>query len=313
LKLLSFSIQGTEPRLGVLLEDGRVLDVVQAYLTLFETVPPRFFVSLDSLVSAGDRGLKLLRLLYDEAVGELKSNSRLSEALVERAVYSIDRIKFHPPIARPGKMLFTAVNYWSHARELGIEPPESPYFFLKPHTTLVGHRGFVAIPRGSSKPDYEVELAVVIGRRGRYVSRSSAMDHVFGYTIALDMTLRDWQQPLPRLGINWLKAKGFDTSTPMGPWVVTRDEIGDPHSLKLELRVNGEVRQEGSTSDMIFKIPELIEAASEGVTLEPGDIISTGTPSGVGAATGKFLRHGDVVVAVVEKIGALECKVTLEA
>jgi len=313
LKLLSFSIHGTEPRLGVLLEDGRVLDVAQAYLTLFETVPPRFFASLDSLVSAGDRGLKLLRLLYDEAVRELKSNSRLSEALVERAVYSIDKIKFHPPIAKPGKMLFTAVNYWSHAREIGIEPPESPYFFFKPHTTLVGHKGLVVIPRGSSKPDYEVELAVVIGRRGRYIDRSSATDYVFGYTIALDMTLRDWQQPLPRLGINWLRAKGFDTSAPMGPWVVTRDEIGDPHSLRLELRVNGEIRQEGSTSDMIFKIPELIEAASQGVTLEPGDIISTGTPSGVGAATGKFLRHGDVVVATVEMIGALECKVALEA
>ncbi|MEM2590591.1 MAG: fumarylacetoacetate hydrolase family protein, partial [Zestosphaera sp.] len=167
----------------------------------------------------------------------------------------------------------------------------------------------------TQRADYEVELAVVIGRRGKYVSRDKAMDYVFGYTILNDLSIRERQAPLPkspRLGLRWLPGKNFDTSTPLGPFVVTSDEVPDPHNLRLGTRVNGEVRQDFTTSDMVFKIPEIVEAVTDGLTLEPGDIIATGTPSGVGLGTGKYLKHGDVVEAWIEGIGILTNYVVFE-
>lgn len=313
MKLLTFSVTSGRPRLGVLIGDNKVLDVALAYHIVLGSPPPRILASMKELIAGGERGLKLVSYVLEASLEELGSGSKLSKLLEDRAIHSIESIRFHPPIPNPEKMLFVAVNYWSHAKELNLEPPETPYFFVKLPNTLVAHRDPVIIPRGSLKPDHEVELAVVIGREGKYVSRGKALDHVFGYTIANDVSLRDRQQPIPRYGIRWVHAKSFDTGAPLGPWIVTRDEVEDPHNLRLELRVNGEVRQEGSTSDMIFKIPELIEAASDGLTLKPGDVISTGTPSGVGAATGRFLRHGDVMMAVVERIGALTNPVVFES
>jgi 2-keto-4-pentenoate hydratase/2-oxohepta-3-ene-1,7-dioic acid hydratase in catechol pathway len=312
LKLLTFSTQEGRPRLGVLLDDGRVLDVGVAYKLLFEAKPPRMLRDMRSLIVSGDIGLRLLDLVRGQAVKAIRSNGEVAELLSKNAVHPLESIKFHPPIPNPEKALFVAVNYWSHAREIGIEPPEKPYFFMKLGNTLVAHGDPVIIPRTATKPDHEVELAVIIGKKGKYIDRGTAMDHVFGYTIVNDVSLRDKQAPIPRLGIRWLHAKSFDTGAPIGPWVVTRDEIEDPHNLRLELRVNGEVRQEGSTGDMIFKISELLESASDGVTLKPGDIIATGTPQGVGAATGRFLRDGDVMSASIERVGVLVNMVVFE-
>jgi len=171
------------------------------------------------------------------------------------------------------------------------------------------------LPRDARRADYEVELAVVVGRRGRYVGRGEVMDYVFGYTVFNDVTIRERQSPLPkspRLGLRWLPGKNFDTSGPVGPYLVTKDEVPDPHNLRIGMRVSGEVRQDGTTADMVFKIPEIIEAVSDGLTLEPGDLIATGTPSGVGAGTGKYLRHGDVMEAWVERVGTLINPVVFE-
>ncbi|MDM7274736.1 MAG: fumarylacetoacetate hydrolase family protein [Thermoprotei archaeon] len=314
MRLLSFTVKGSE-RVGVLIGEGRILDLAGAYSILFEHQAPGLLYNLKALIESQARGLDLARLVETLSIKELKANSPLGERLVEGAVFSFENVTFNPPVKGPGKILCMAVNYWSHAREMSTEPPESPYLFIKLASTLVGHKGSVIIPRGAEKPDHEVELAVVIGGKGKYIDRGKAMDHVFGYTILNDITLRGRQTPLKkgaRLGIRWLPAKNFDTSAPLGPIIVTADEIGDPHNLKLQLKVNGELRQDGHTSDMIFKIPEIIEAASEGLTLEPGDIISTGTPSGVGAATGKFLRHGDIIEAWIENIGSLENTVFYE-
>ena len=312
MKLLTFSTQEGRPRLGMLLDDGRVLDVGVAYKLLFEAKPPRMLRDMRSLIASGDIGLRLLDFVRGQAAKVIRSNSEVAELLSKNAVHSLESIKFHPPIPNPEKALFVAVNYWSHARELKVDPPEKPYFFVKLGNTLVAHGSPVIIPKTATKPDHEVELAVVIGREGKYVDKSIAMNYVFGYTIVNDVSLRDKQTPMPRLGIRWLHAKSFDTGAPIGPWIVTKDEIEDPHNLGLKLKVNDEVRQEGSTSDMIFRIPELIEVASDGVTLKPGDIMATGTPQGVGAATGRFLRDGDVMSASIERIGVLVNMVVFE-
>jgi 2-keto-4-pentenoate hydratase/2-oxohepta-3-ene-1,7-dioic acid hydratase in catechol pathway len=301
-------------RVGVGL-DGRLVDLGSAYRILFGAEPPGFLLDLKALVEAGWRGLRLAELVVGEVLKEVDSGSRISEALLREAVHDHDGVVFEPPITNPGKILCMAVNYWSHARETGFEPPEQPYLFIKLPSTLVGHGAAVKIPRGARRADYEVELAVVVGRRGRYVGRGEVMDYVFGYTVFNDVTIRERQSPLPKspgLGLRWLPGKNFDTSGPVGPYLVTKDEVPDPHNLRIGMRVGGEVRQDGTTADMVFKIPEIIEAVSEGLTLEPGDLIATGTPSGVGAGTGKYLRHGDVMEAWVERVGTLINPVVFE-
>ncbi len=314
MKLLTFKVRSSE-KVGILMENGKILDLAGAYTILFEHQAPGLFHDLKAIIESQAKGLELAKLVETLSMKEIKANSPLGERLVGEAVFSPENVTLNPPVKRPGKILCMAVNYWSHAREMNVEPPESPYLFIKLASTLVGHKSSIVIPRGAEKPDHEVELAVVIGGRGKYIERGKAMDYVFGYTILNDVTLRERQAPLKkgaRLGLRWLPAKNFDTSAPLGPLIVTADEIGDPHNLRLQLRVNGELRQDGRTSDMIFKIPEIIEAASEGLTLEPGDIIATGTPSGVGAATGKFLKQGDIIEAWIENIGFLENTVTYE-
>jgi len=313
LKFATYRIGGVR-RVGVLVNGG-LLDLAGAYRLVYGSEPPRFLLELKSLIEYGSRGLELAKLVVSEALREMESGSELAHALKKEVLHDSSEVVFEPPIHNPGKVLCMAVNYWSHARETSTEPPEVPYLFVKLSSTLVGHRATVVFPRGTQRADYEVELAVVIGRRGKYVSRDKAMDYVFGYTILNDLSIRERQAPLPkspRLGLRWLPGKNFDTSTPLGPFVVTSDEVPDPHNLRLGTRVNGEVRQDFTTSDMVFKIPEIVEAVTDGLTLEPGDIIATGTPSGVGLGTGKYLKHGDVVEAWIEGIGILTNYVVFE-
>ena len=213
------------------------------------------------------------------------------------------RVEWNPPVLAPGKILAVGLNYAAHAAEQNSQPPESPLIFSKCSTALIGPGDAIRLPRISDKIDYEGELAVVIGKQAKSVAAASAFDHVAGYTIMNDVTARDLQ----RRERQWARAKGLDTFAPCGPWLVTKDEIGDPHSLDLELRVNGEVRQRSNTSDLIFKIPQLIEFISQDLTLRPGDIISTGTPSGVGVYNDPpvFLRDGDRVEITISNIGTL--------
>ena len=313
MRLASYGFRGVR-RVGAEV-NGRLIDLGRAYRVLFEAEPPSFLLNLKHLVEVSDRAVKLAELVVGEVLKELEGGSKLSEVLLREAVHRPDEVMFYPPIVSSSKVLCMAVNYWSHARETGTEPPEYPYLFVKLPSTLVGHRATVVIPRGAQRPDYEVELAVVIGRRGKYIGRGEAMDYVFGYTVFNDVTIRERQAPLPRssrLGLRWVPGKNFDTSAPIGPYLVTKDEVPDPHNLRIGMRVSGEVRQDGTTADMVFKIPEIIEAASDGLTLEPGDIIATGTPSGVGLGTGRYLRRGDVMEAWVERVGTLVNPVVFE-
>jgi 2-keto-4-pentenoate hydratase/2-oxohepta-3-ene-1,7-dioic acid hydratase in catechol pathway len=194
------------------------------------------------------------------------------------------------------------LNYAKHAAESGVAPPKEPVIFLKATSSLVGPNDDVVIPRGSQKTDWEVELAAVIGKRASYVNEASALDYVAGYCLHNDYSERAYQ--LERGG-QWDKGKSCDTFAPLGPFLVTKDEIPNPHSLHLWLQVNGVMRQDSSTSDLIFNLPTLISYVSEFMTLLPGDVLSTGTPSGVGMGLKPptFLKAGDVVQLGIDGLG----------
>ena len=207
---------------------------------------------------------------------------------------------------KPSKIICLGRNYAEHAKELGHEIPKEPVIFLKPPSALIGPEETIILPRKSQRVDHEVELAVIIGKKGKNIPRAKAMDHVLGYTILMDLTARDIQWEAKEKGLPWTVAKGFDTFGPIGPRVVDKREL-DVNDLEIGLKVNGEVRQLSRTSKMIFKIDEIIEYVSSIMTLEKGDIIATGTPEGVGP-----LRHGDFVEAWIEGIGVLKEKVLAE-
>ena len=214
-----------------------------------------------------------------------------------------DSARLGPPVARPSKIVCVGLNYSDHADEMGLGYPAEPIFFLKATSALAGHDDDIVIPKNAEKTDWEVELAVVIGRRASYVAEAEALDYVAGYVLHHDVSERAFQ--LERGG-TWDKGKGCDTFAPLGPWLVTPDEVPDPTSLRLWLTVNGEPRQEGSTANLIFKLPFLISYISQFMTLLPGDVVSTGTPAGVGMGRQppQYLRPGDVVELGIEGLGS---------
>jgi acylpyruvate hydrolase len=204
---------------------------------------------------------------------------------------------------RPGKLICIGRNYAKHAAELGNEVPEEPMLFLKPSTALVGHGGRIVLPRQSSDVHHEVELVAVIGRGGKDIPRESALDHVDGYAVGLDMTARDIQSAAKKKGHPWTVAKGFDTFAPLGE-IVAAHVVSDPQKLSVELKVNGETRQKGSTADMIYPVEELVSYCSSIFTLMPGDLIYTGTPDGVGP-----VKDGDELVATITGLPELRVRV----
>lgn len=215
----------------------------------------------------------------------------------------LDGLELAAPL-RPGKLIGIGLNYRDHAAETGKAVPATPLLFAKLPTSVTGPAGPVVLPGYSSEPDFEGELAVVIGRAARGVSRGRALDHVFGYAVMNDVSARDRQREEPQ----WVRAKGADTFAPWGPWITTADEVPDPQALRVRTWVSGELMQDGTTADMVFSVAELIEFISGSFTLEPGDVISTGTPAGVGVARTppRFLRPGDRVRIEIDGLGAIE-------
>jgi len=208
------------------------------------------------------------------------------------------------PIPRPGKIICVGLNYHDHCREQGIQPPAYPMLFSKFANAVANPGDTVTRPRATEKLDLECELAVVIGRRAKGIGPAEALDHVFGYTVLNDVTMRDLQGEDKQ----WLRAKGSDGFAPMGPVLVTRDEIGDPQRLRMRSSVNGETWQESSTAEMVFDVATIVAFASRTITLEPGDIIATGTPAGVGhfQTPPHYLQGGDVMSCEIDGIGVLE-------
>jgi 2,4-diketo-3-deoxy-L-fuconate hydrolase len=213
-----------------------------------------------------------------------------------------------PPIVRPSKILCIGLNYRDHAAESAMEIPREPVLFMKSTTSLVGPNDNVMIPKNAEKLDWEVELAVIIGKKATYVSKSHALEHVAGYALHNDYSERAFQ--LERGG-QWVKGKSADTFAPLGPFLATRDEIPDAGKLRLWLKVNGQTRQDGNTSNLIFDVATIVSYVSEFMTLLPGDLISTGTPAGVGLGMKppQYLRAGDVVDLGIEGLGESQQKV----
>lgn len=206
-------------------------------------------------------------------------------------------------VGQVGKLVCIGLNYADHAAESGMEVPEEPIIFNKWTSAICGPNDAIEIPRGSTKTDWEVELGVVIGKGGRYIDEANAMEHVAGYCVINDVSEREWQ--LERGG-SWDKGKGFDTFGPLGPWLVTRDEIGDPHALDMWLEVDGHRYQQGNTRTLIFNVPQLIAYLSRCMSLQPGDVISTGTPPGVGLGikpSPVFLRAGQTIRLGIAGLG----------
>ena len=205
------------------------------------------------------------------------------------------------PISHPGKIVALGLNYALHAAESSFKIPKEPLIFMKAGSSVVGPGDTVRIPRGLGRMDHEVELGVVIGRRATNVPKQKAFDYVAGYTICNDVTARSIQTTDINNRHPWFRSKSYDTFTPMGPWIVTPDEIAPPVHLQVECRVNGKIRQKSNTRHLVFDIPTIIEFVSRYITLEPGDVISTGTPEGIGP-----IKNGDTMVCRIEKIGELK-------
>lgn len=229
-----------------------------------------------------------------------------------RNVLPVDRTRLLAPVPRPPKIIGVGLNYRDHAQETGQPLPKAPILFAKASTAVIGPRQAIVIPKASQQVDYEVELGVIMGVGGRSISEEEALSHVAGYTVFNDVSARDFQF----LDGQWFRGKSFDTFAPMGPCLVLRDQLSNPQNLRLRLRVNGRTRQDGTTANMVFSVAQLIADISQGITLEPGDVIATGTPAGVGfVAKPKpvFVQPGDVVEAEIEGIGVLRNPVVAES
>ena len=284
MKLATFTHDGAT-RIGVVTGE-QVIDLA--------TVTPGLPRDMVAFLAAGGAAMAAARHAESAASGRL--------ALAD--------VRLRAPVLRPPKFLAIGLNYADHVKESGLEPPAVPVFFNKQTTCVAGPYDPIHLPRVSPLLDYEGELAFVIGRRCRHVPRDRAREVIAGYLVVNDVSVRDWQLRTPTMTMG----KSFDTHGPMGPWLVTPDEIGDPHALELRTWVNGELRQHSNTRHLIYDCFAQVEHLSTAFTLEPGDVVTTGTPAGVGGAMSppRFLRAGDVVRIEIEKIGAIENRVTEE-
>ena len=259
------------------------------------------------LIQAGPAGLAAARGAMAHAQTAMGKGA--ADAERQGLARPRDRVRLRAPIPRPAKNIFClGRNYAEHAADRGSAVPTIPVYFTKPYTTVIGPEAEVIYHRCTKELDYEVELAVVIGTAGRNIPKDRALAHAFGYTIMNDVTARDLQ----KAHTQWFKGKSLDTFGPMGPALVTADEVPDPQRLRVMLRVNGHERQNAGTDTMLFDVATCISVLSEGLTLDPGDIIATGTPAGVGAATNGLLKVGDVVEAEVTGLGVLRNRVVAD-
>jgi len=241
---------------------------------------------------------------YDESFFTNNGLEKLAEVVAKEKLTAINsEARIGAAVARPSKILCIGLNYAKHAKETGAAIPTEPILFMKSTTSLSGPFDAIIIPKNSEKTDWEVELAVVIGKRASYVTEQEAMEYVAGYVLHNDVSERAFQ--LERGG-TWDKGKGCDSFAPLGPWMVTKDEIANPHNLRLWLSLNGKMMQDGNTDDLIFNIPQLISYCSQFMTLLPGDVISTGTPAGVGLGFSPniYLKPGDVVELGIDGLGS---------
>lgn len=284
MRFVSFEAGG-QARAGVVAGDDAVVDLSGAG-----------FHSLIEVIEAGAEGRRRVEKFVDSPAAGVKR--------------ALGDVRLMAPVPRPRKLICVGLNYRDHAEETGAQIPKVPTIFNKFATAVIAPGANVILPRVSTAPDYEAEFAFVIGEGGRNIRAEDWRKHVFGYTLVNDVTARDYQ----RATTQWLMGKTFDTFAPMGPWIVTADAIEDPHELDIQMEINGEILQDSNTRELIFKIPDLIEFLSSVFTLEPGDVVSTGTPAGVGFARKppRYLRRGDQMTVRIPAIGELHNPVVAE-
>lgn len=271
---------------------------------------PGVISDVDTILDLSTIGFGSMLQFIEAGPDALDKAAAFADQSPASARHKISEVKLCAPIPRPRKLICVGLNYRDHAAETGAEIPKVPTIFNKFATAVIGPGDNIVLPRVSKAPDYEAEFAFVIGLGGRYIEPDDWRNHVFGYTIVNDVTGRDYQ----RATSQWLMGKTFDTFAPMGPWIVTADEIPDPHNLDIQIEISGEVLQDSNTRELIFKIPDLLAFLSSVFTLEPGDIVSTGTPAGVGFVRKppRFLRPGDDVIVKIPAIGELRNPVIAE-
>src|SRR5918996_1781403 len=312
MRLVTFAHKNQQ-RIGVMGLQDQVIDLPEINRRYLKGGNPPYLASMQAFIEAGAKAVqtakKAEKYVASKSADEQKKLARAG------ALLKASQARLCAPIPWPRKnVVMLGVNYREHvdegakARSLEIKYPEWPVFFTKPATSVIGHLGKVVHHKATERLDWEIELAVVMGKRGRDIPNEKAYDYVFGYTVCLDMTARDLQ----RIHGQWFKGKSLDTFCPIGPWIIHKSALTDPQQVRLVCRVNGEVMQDGNTRDMIFDIATTIQSLSKGMTLEPVDIISTGTPSGVGFARTPpvFLKPGDKVDGEVERVGTLQIEIT---
>jgi len=311
MRFVTFTLK-KQNRVGLMAPGDLIIDLAEVNRRYLKGGSPSYLTTMQAFIEGGAKALGAAKRAA-RYVG-VQSPEGLKRLGSVGAVVQLGRAKIISPIPWPRKnVILLGVNYKEHveegarARSLELKYPEAPVFFTKPATSIIGHLGKVVHHRATEKLDYEIELAVIIGKKGRDIPKEKVYDYIFGYTICLDMTARDLQR---RHG-QWFKGKSLDTLCPLGPWIVHKSALPNPQALRLICRVNGEVMQDDNTSNMIFDIPTTIESLSSGMTLEPGEIISTGTPSGVGFARVPpfFLKPGDKVEGEIEGIGVLQVEI----
>jgi 2-keto-4-pentenoate hydratase/2-oxohepta-3-ene-1,7-dioic acid hydratase in catechol pathway len=284
MKLCTF-LRDTVPLVGVVTDDG-IVDLSES--------APELPAEMTALLAAGEPALRRVA----------------AAASAARARIPLDSVRLAPPILRPPKFLAVGLNYADHVAEAGLETPKLPTIFNKQSTCVAGPTDPVHMPRVSSALDYEGELGFVVGRRCRHVPREHAHEVIAGYLVVNDVSVRDWQLRIP----TWTMGKSFDTHGPIGPWITTADEVGDPHALRVRTWVNDDLRQDSSTKNLIFDCFTIVEHLSTAFTLEPGDVVATGTPGGVGIARKppRLLSIGDVMRVEIDGLGTLEYRVVAE-
>ncbi|HEX2913643.1 MAG TPA: fumarylacetoacetate hydrolase family protein [Chloroflexia bacterium] len=273
MKLVAFSRTGdSRPRRGIVVDDSRIVEVPGSFRDLGDNDLAELAQALEKAKTAGES-------------------------------YSLDEVVLHAPVPDTNKIMCIGLNYMDHCLETGAAIPTQPILFAKFNNALTGHKGEIKLDGSSQEVDYEAELAFVIGKQAYHVSEEEALDYVAGYITANDVSARDLQFSQTQ----WIVGKSPDTFCPLGPWLVTKDEVPDPHNLRIQCRVNGTTLQDSNTGQLIFKIPALISFLSRTMTLEPGDIVLTGTPPGVGMARNPkiWLKPGDTVEIEIENVGLL--------
>jgi len=310
MRLLTF-VGGPAQRVGALV-DETVVDVAVAYAAALAaeghpradgvasaTLPP----DMREILQGGDAAMEAVRKAVSFAEARLKGGREVVGSGGARAAYPLKEVRLRPPVTNPQKIVCIGLNYRDHCAEQGIELPKVLMTFPKFADALVGPEDPIVIPRGCEQMDWEVELVFVVGRRARYVAPEHASEYIAGYTVGNDVSARDFQFPDKQL----MRGKACETFAPMGPYLVTADEVPDPHNLKIESRLNGKVMQSSTTKNLVHNIPAILAWVTKFLTLQPGDCVMTGTPAGVGVFRKPpvFMKPGDVIEMFIESVGTI--------